>query len=74
MWPIGWFKKLKQRHDEKECQRYLKWKASRDASAINWDAVERLAPYGGIRIEDNVLVTETANENLTRTAFATIPH
>jgi Xaa-Pro dipeptidase len=51
-----------------------KWKADRDASAINWDAVDRLAPYGGIRIEDNVLVSETSNENLTRGAFATLTH
>jgi Xaa-Pro dipeptidase len=46
------------------------WKATRNPRAINWDAVDHLAPYGGIRIEDNVVVTEKANVNLTRTAFA----
>ena len=34
--------------------------------AINWEAVDALAPYGGVRIEDNVLVTETGPRNLTR--------
>ncbi len=37
---------------------------------INWDAVERLRPYGGIRIEDDVACTAGAPENLTRDAFA----
>ncbi|NJD31454.1 MAG: Xaa-Pro dipeptidase [Gammaproteobacteria bacterium] len=37
---------------------------------IRWDAVERLRPYGGIRIEDNVVCTAGAPENLTRDAFA----
>lgn len=45
------------------------WKDGGDAAAINWDVVERLAPYGGIRIEDNVVVTAEANDNLTRPAF-----
>jgi Xaa-Pro dipeptidase len=37
---------------------------------INWDAVERLRPYGGIRVEDDVVCTSGAPENLTRNAFA----
>jgi Xaa-Pro dipeptidase len=37
---------------------------------INWDAVERLRPYGGIRIEDDVACTPGEPENLTRDAFA----
>lgn len=45
------------------------WKATGNPRAINWDAVERFMPYGGIRIEDNVLITEQGNDNLTRTAF-----
>jgi len=39
------------------------------AAAIDWAKVARLAPYGGIRIEDNVAVTEGGPENLTREAF-----
>lgn len=46
------------------------WKHKGDVRAINWALVEKLLPYGGIRIEDNVLVTETGAENLTRDAFA----
>lgn len=33
---------------------------------IDWDLVDTLMPLGGIRIEDNVLVTESGVENLTR--------
>ena len=33
---------------------------------INWRLVESLLPLGGIRIEDNVMVTTTGVENLTR--------
>ena len=36
---------------------------------INWTVVEQLKPFGGIRIEDNVLITATVAENLTRLAF-----
>jgi Xaa-Pro dipeptidase len=46
------------------------WKENGDASAINWDRVDALKPYGGIRIEDNLHVTETGSDNLTRKAFA----
>lgn len=36
---------------------------------INWPRVEALRPYGGIRIEDDLAVTATGCENLTRDAF-----
>jgi Xaa-Pro dipeptidase len=39
---------------------------------IRWDTVERLRPFGGIRIEDDVLCTPGAPENLTRDAFASV--
>ena len=39
---------------------------------IDWTAVERLKPFGGIRIEDDVACTASAPENLTRAAFAAL--
>jgi len=36
------------------------------ASAINWALTEELKPFGGIRIEDNVLATAHGADNLTR--------
>ena len=32
---------------------------------VNWSRVEALVPYGGIRIEDNVAVTDTGHINMT---------
>jgi Xaa-Pro dipeptidase len=37
---------------------------------LNQERIERLRPYGGIRIEDNVRVLADGCENLTRDAFA----
>jgi Xaa-Pro dipeptidase len=39
---------------------------------INWPMIEQLKPYGGIRIEDNVVATAAAPENMTRDAFARV--
>lgn len=36
---------------------------------INWPRVEQLKPYGGIRIEDNVVARPGVADNLTRPAF-----
>ncbi len=38
-------------------------------NAINWRRVQALRPCGGIRIEDNLVVTADGCENLTRDAF-----
>ncbi|MCY3884730.1 MAG: Xaa-Pro dipeptidase [Gammaproteobacteria bacterium] len=40
-----------------------------DNRDINWKKVEKLMPFGGVRIEDNVLVEEERIRNLTREAF-----
>ena len=39
-------------------------------SHVNWNTVDWLRPFGGIRIEDNVRVLVNDRENLTRDAFA----
>ncbi len=36
---------------------------------VDWERVAQLLPYGGIRVEDNVLVTGTGNRNLSRPAL-----
>lgn len=33
---------------------------------VNWDKVAELKPFGGIRIEDNIIVHRERNENMTR--------
>jgi Xaa-Pro dipeptidase len=40
------------------------------AALVDWTLVDELAPFGGIRIEDNVAVTASGPVNLTRRAFA----
>jgi Xaa-Pro dipeptidase len=40
------------------------------ASAIGWHQVDAWRPFGGVRIEDDLAVTGTGCENLTRDAFA----
>ena len=40
--------------------------------SINWPRVENFIQFGGIRIEDNIHITETGNVNLTRDAFAAL--
>ena len=40
------------------------------AGLIDWERVEALRPFGGIRIEDNVVALPDGPRNLTREAFA----
>lgn len=37
---------------------------------VDWSAIDELRPFGGIRIEDNILVEPNGIRNLTREAFA----
>lgn len=39
-------------------------------AAINWTAVYELRPFGGVRIEDDVLLADDGPLNLSRSAFA----
>ena len=47
-------------------------KADARGSRINWSRVEGLRRFGGIRIEDDLAITRTGCENLTRDAFSDI--
>jgi Xaa-Pro dipeptidase len=44
-------------------------RADTRSSGINWSRVDSLRKFGGIRIEDDLAVTATGHENLTRDAF-----
>jgi Xaa-Pro dipeptidase len=43
--------------------------AGEKRSLIDWDVVDELKPFGGVRIEDNVVTTPGRPENMTRDAF-----
>jgi Xaa-Pro dipeptidase len=40
-----------------------------NAKYVNWEKVDAFRKFGGIRIEDDVVVTDSGHENLTRDAF-----
>ena len=44
--------------------------AAKYTEMIEWERVEQLRKFGGVRIEDNVVARPGAHENLTRRAFA----
>jgi Xaa-Pro dipeptidase len=44
----------------------------RQSGCINWPRVQGLMKFGGIRIEDDLAITATGCENLTRDAFAAV--
>jgi Xaa-Pro dipeptidase len=44
-------------------------KKNENAKYVNWKKVDDFRKFGGIRIEDNVVVTDNGHENLTRQAF-----
>jgi Xaa-Pro dipeptidase len=41
-------------------------KETTHGKSVNWDKVAEFRKYGGIRIEDNVIVHKDRNENMTR--------
>ncbi len=41
-----------------------------DASAFDWQTIDALTPLGGVRVEDNVVVTDSGPRNLTREYLA----
>ena len=41
-----------------------------DAAAFDWSAIDALTALGGVRVEDNVLVTASGPRNLTREHLA----
>lgn len=41
-------------------------KGTEREAMVNWEKVAELKPYGGIRIEDNIIVHRERNENMTR--------
>ncbi len=45
-------------------------KAKGQGDAVDWNRVEAFRPYGGVRIEDDIVVTDGDPINLTRDAFA----
>jgi Xaa-Pro dipeptidase len=42
------------------------------AKDVNWGLIDELKKFGGIRIEDNVVVTPDGADNLTRQAFSAV--
>ncbi|MEX2961331.1 Xaa-Pro dipeptidase [Microbulbifer sp. TYP-18] len=40
------------------------------AAEVHWDKVDALRPFGGVRIEDNVIVHGDRTENITRDCYA----
>ncbi|GAB2685387.1 Xaa-Pro dipeptidase [Aliiglaciecola sp. 3_MG-2023] len=41
-------------------------RATEQSKYLNWDVIDAFRPYGGIRIEDNIIVHRDRNENMTR--------
>lgn len=42
------------------------WREGPFSKHFNWQKIDAMKPFGGIRIEDNVVVHENSIENMTR--------
>ena len=42
------------------------WRTGEFSQHFNWDRIEFFKPYGGIRIEDNIVIHANRIENMTR--------
>jgi Xaa-Pro dipeptidase len=47
-----------------------RFRSGPETSAFDWDRIDALTPLGGVRVEDNVLVTARGPRNLTREQLA----
>jgi Xaa-Pro dipeptidase len=47
-----------------------RFRSGPEAGAFDWDAIDALTAFGGVRVEDNVLVTPRGPRNLTRERLA----
>ena len=47
-------------------------KATPHGRCVDWDAIDRLRPYGGVRVEDDVWMSPQGPRNLSREAFARV--
>lgn len=43
-------------------------KGSEHSKYMNWNVIDNLRPFGGVRIEDNIIIHRERNENMTREA------
>lgn len=43
-----------------------RWRESQFSANFNWMRIDKFKPYGGIRIEDNVIIRKDRTENMTR--------
>lgn len=43
-----------------------KLKTKSESKQVNWSQVEKLLPWGGVRVEDDILVLQNGHRNLTR--------